>query len=111
MNIERLKFAVARGARVQIRTGAEPEWRDHPSGYLGYRHADYRVHPDDAALEYGPLSAALKHRIVWSEWTEGAAAALIFARHLGFEQVHYASDAEHLHYWDFVAEYLADQGL
>lgn len=63
MNLQRLKFAWARGARIEIHVAANT-W-SHMSGEsflnLGgtpdYR---YRIHPDDAHLEYGPLSSALR---------------------------------------------------
>lgn len=61
---QRLKFAQARGARIQIFCAYHQEWetigdrgsRGKPGEVPSWAEDnDYRVHPDDAALEYGPV--------------------------------------------------------
>jgi hypothetical protein len=67
MNIQRLKFAQARGARIQwhnpttYRVGTDIQWHAAmPNHFLPhYRHLDLRIHPEDAHLEYGPISKGL----------------------------------------------------
>ena len=44
--MSRLLFAAARGARMQ--RSAASDW-------------EYRIHPDDAHLQYGPISTALRN--------------------------------------------------
>ena len=53
----RLLFAAGRGARVQVwyRDG----WM-HTNALLISGKAEQRIHPDDAHLEYGPVSTALR---------------------------------------------------
>lgn len=55
--MSRLLHAAARGARIQA------EWEGTWSGVAGVRlnsgHT-YRIHPDDAHLQYGPISSALR---------------------------------------------------
>lgn len=61
MNIERLKFAWVRGARIQFRN-LRPRrgvWIDSPCPRWFPYHG-YRIHPDDEHLQYGPLSSALR---------------------------------------------------
>ena len=56
----RLLFAAARGARLQK---YEPKWHgwcdtDERPDVGG--EADYRIHPDDLQLQYGPVSTELR---------------------------------------------------
>jgi hypothetical protein len=68
MNIQRLKFAWARGARLQVLTfgdwclGSMEEFLEG-----GYTPDLIRIHPDDAHLEYGPLSRALRDTALYLE--------------------------------------------
>ena len=57
MNLQRLKFAYARGARIECR-GFHREWCVTRAPSWSMVH-EYRINPDDAHLEYGPLSTAL----------------------------------------------------
>ena len=62
MNIKRLKFAQARGARIEHYgfhdAHAGQQWMVCPSvAWLYYEHYhSFRVHPDDAHLEYGDVA-------------------------------------------------------
>lgn len=77
MDIQRLKFAWAHGARIQrdykvigyMGKGWKPSpkddgWRDADPylSHLGVIGAPetWRIHPDDEHLQYGPVSAALR---------------------------------------------------
>ena len=55
--MSRLLFAAARGARVQTWAGVLG-WRS-TIGPWSYEDGD-RIHPDDAHLQYGPISTALR---------------------------------------------------
>jgi hypothetical protein len=57
----RLLHAAARGARIQNQSAFD-QWYD--SDYLWFTDPDfeneYRIHPDDEHLAYGPISTALR---------------------------------------------------
>jgi hypothetical protein len=55
--MSRLLHAAARGARI------EAEWKGVWSGVAGIHFVpefNYRIHPDDEHLQYGPISTALR---------------------------------------------------
>lgn len=121
MNIQRLKFAYARGARIQCSWEdsdwylvAYPEWRN--------AHTVFRIHPDDAHLEYGPLSSELRRRAIEGDFSEvqidyfdGVAKYPLWEglwAHFVFgDEIRWArSELTRMHFL-FVAEMLADEGL
>ena len=53
----RLRFAAARGARIQVL--AHDMWYGATMFYRNDARA-LRIHPDDAHLQYGPISSALR---------------------------------------------------
>ncbi len=70
MNLQRLKFAWARGAHIQVQIKPEfdrgSKWSGDadttpPASMKEYHEGryNYRIRPKDAYLEYGPLSSAL----------------------------------------------------
>jgi hypothetical protein len=59
--MSRLLHAAARGARIQ--TNDRGGWLD--AAYIptaDYKGDDFRIHPDDEHLQYGPISTALRER-------------------------------------------------
>ena len=67
----RLKFSEARGARIQYLSPYRedmdsPRWRDI-SNPRGDPLNTYRIHPEDAHLEYGPISSALRDDVLFEE--------------------------------------------
>lgn len=69
LNVERLKFAHARGARieVQFKTRFRLKWDWTLSPAWNFEKFEYRIHPHDAHLEYGPLSTALRETLVYRD--------------------------------------------
>jgi len=63
--MSRLLFAAARGARIQRQDFKDPAWLWEKARLLlldpETTDSDYvwRIHPDDAHLQYGPISTAL----------------------------------------------------
>lgn len=55
--LQRLKFAYARGARIQF--AHRDTWRTETGSPYWEWWPDLRIHPDDAALEYGPISTGI----------------------------------------------------
>lgn len=112
MNIQRLKFAWARGARIQVFFNDDPYWWDdsHPT-FQGKNHK-YRIHPDDVHLEYGPLSKAMRERPQFHECDRVGLVAFAVALELFSEGNTYSGSAEEWGmFYLFAAELLADEGL
>ncbi len=102
MNIQRMKFAWARGARFVWPGYTEP-FSDAPVNY------DDVIWHEDKHLQYGPLSTALRadalERHMWNDYH----AALTY---VWPEAPDHAVHPEHwLMLKLFTAEYLADMGL
>ena len=116
MNIQRLKFAWARGARIQIRDDkfTEGAWLEAPGFSAG--DFEYRIHPDDEHLQYGFLSRALRDAAIHDDFefadTWDAALALASYHSPRHFLVLTQADAYLLHcFWLDFTEYLADEGL
>jgi hypothetical protein len=119
MNIDRLKFAWARGARIQARLKIDRKkdslWTT--VGLPGWNsHTDYRIHPDDAHLEYGPLSSALRLEATTGEplfYSPYREMAWLWVReymeNFGIDLREGANEIPS--FMLFAAEYLADMGL
>ena len=72
MNMERLKFAFARGARIQEAYCAYPDlpvqWHIIDSIPTVPRPLHiYRVYPPDSHLEYGPLTSAIRQEVMYAD--------------------------------------------
>ena len=119
MDIQRLKFAWARGARIQMDRCLDsvPQWQDTNSPHFGNA-CNWRIHPDDAHLEYGPISSALRESVlgqgnalaaeaVWIASTLFEDATLPHFYPLCHENGYELVGFLHL----FLAELLADEGL
>jgi hypothetical protein len=69
VNMSRLLHAAARGARIQrlwFKMRDEPHnWEKSPVVKAGRQWGDdYRIHPDDEALQYGPISTTLREMAI-----------------------------------------------
>ena len=123
-DIRRLKFAWARGARIQNNVCCHPDtWWRHVTNPAW--HGTFRIYPDDERFEYGPLSTAMleiavsETLIVGSEETTplqwaanelAEAEAYSFFDPEGFRR--HDGSPEVLRFFKlFLAEYLADEGL
>lgn len=58
--MSRLLFAAARGARIQTWGSTIRKWFEVTDMHLIDEADGDRIHPDDAHLQYGPLSTALR---------------------------------------------------
>jgi hypothetical protein len=124
MNIERLKFANARGARIQFSYGDGWEVEDDPcwsriQGEDG--EVSYRAHPDDERLQYGLVSQGLidcaLYGLDWVNHPErdvGEAGFLYIVIQQDMTEDDRPAAKDHVEwsmYMLFAAEYLADLGL
>lgn len=58
--MSRLLFAAARGAQINRRPAGANWWVVSNFVWLGNDGYEYRIHPDDEHLQYGPISSALR---------------------------------------------------
>ena len=105
--MSRLLHAAARGARI------EAEWKGIWSGVAGIHLVpkfNYRIHPADAHLAYGPVSTALLKLAEDDSWnpSEERALALAVARQF---QVYFGDEPDYPLFYLILAEALADSGL
>ena len=57
--MSRLFFAAARGARIEFQCPATKKWIEKEMWEFGSE-VNYRIHPDDAHLQYGPISTEVR---------------------------------------------------
>ena len=119
--MSRLLHAAARGSRIQTKTSilsfpvAKNRWATI-AAYIptaDYKGADFRIHPDDAHLAYGPISTALremaetcKHSSLWAGFLATSAAneyTMFFDSRFG--------EPDYPLFYLILAEALADSGL
>jgi len=119
MNIQRLKFSLARGARIQVHTpGGAREWETivYPYFSLGQRIGrEYRVHPKDEHLQYGPVSTAFRDMALYTDSADLPEITELFMDLAGSNWLLGGADYDDamLSDWTrlFFAEWLADEGL
>lgn len=119
MNHQRLRFALARGARIEEEVLFAPSnktcwirWRADNPLVVG---SLLRIHPADVHLEYGPLSTALRNLAIYGgqvDWTGLDRAAMLMLNYEFLdESEHHDTPIE----WNccalMLAEHLADMGL
>ena len=105
--MSRILFAAAREARIQVmyRKGWIPA--------VAVRTDDiykYRIHPEDAHLEYGPISTALLKLAEDDSWNPSEERSLAIAVARQF-QVYFGGEPDYPLFYLFLAEALADSGL
>jgi hypothetical protein len=117
MDLQRMKFAYARGARFEFRVLADgipiSPWKKIYIPSWNMDDLDYRIHPDDEHLQYGPISTAFRDAAISGDFITipPSLEPLIFgARWHAFGRHEPTSDDRRL--YDLVlGEYFADLGL
>ena len=110
--MSRLLFAAARGARIDV--WYQCKW----VSAIAVRTVDdlynYRIHPDDAHLQYGPISTALREFAETGKELyalSGYAAVQMFKYECTYRFV-LAADWPHAQMFALIlAEFLADEGM
>lgn len=128
-DMQRMKFAYARGARIQVpdgacRMGGDPNFGEWVSVGMPYWSAtqSFRIHPDDAHLEYGPVSSGIRARALDERGSQGCTHDSMQHKCLLFAENILGDDSPGYDYWLmpvddwrmyllFIAEAMADQGL
>jgi len=111
--MSRLLHAAARGARIEVRY--EKYW----ASTIYVRTIDdllnYRIHPEDEHLQYGPISTALREMAVdttfWKskcwKWSIASSAANEFNVYLDA----WRCEPDYPLFYLILAEFLADEGM
>ena len=89
----RQNFAAARGARIQIFV------------------AETRIHPDDAHLQYGPISTALREMAADDSWNPSLYRVLAISAATAFRVYFGGVREDYPLFYLFLAEFLADEGM
>ena len=89
----RQNFAAARGARIQIFV------------------AETRIHPDDAHLQYGPVSTALREMAADDSWNPSLYRVLAISAATAFRVYFGGVREDYPLFYLFLAEFLADEGM
>jgi hypothetical protein len=104
--MSRLLHAAARGARI------EAEWKGVWSGVAGIHFVpkfNYRIHPDDEHLQYGPISTALRNHALGLPKVETSWFSKLLLHSDG--DLHALSPNDRYVFLLLVAEALADEGM
>ena len=111
--MSRLLHAAARGARIQSRWVDGTQWQTTGQFMFVDGMRRYRIHPDDAHLQYGPISTALREMAEtctdsssWAGFLATSAAneyTMFFDSRLG--------EPDYPLFYLFLAEALADEGM
>ena len=116
--MSRLLHAAARGARIQYKSPIDRNWKASAFRLWPSLHdcktADslYRIHLDDAHLQYGPISTALREMAEdysWNPSWEHYAAHAVEDRFTLLDRQHCETD--YPLFYLFLAEFLADEGM
>lgn len=112
--MSRLLFAAARGARIEMAYRDDP-WvkSNHAPTGLNMTY-NYRIHPDDEHLQYGPISTALREYADTgkTQYTLTAMLAMAAYNHEKEYPFILASEWPHASMFALIlAEALADEGL
>jgi hypothetical protein len=112
--MSRLLFAAARGARVYTKLNDSPWIKAlaivKPGAVAGLQQ---RIHPDDAHLQYGPISTALREMAENNTWRSGFEWFLAESAANEFTEFFDSRIAEPDYplFYLILAEALADEGL
>ena len=113
MNLQRLKFAWARGARISFDGVVMSEWDGRKFTRLDID--DGEIHPDDEHLQYGPVSSAFRDMALYKDSVDLDYYTELFMDMAGSNYV--LDDAWNMTNVEvdfarlFMAELLADEGL
>ena len=111
--MSRLLHAAARGARIE--DNGEGVWSESRFVHLVGGDWEFRIHPDDQYLQYGPISTALREMAedpaLWTskcwKWSIASSAAGEFNVYLDA----WRCEPDYPLFYLFLAEFLADEGM
>ena len=111
--MSRLLHAAARGARIE--DNGEGVWSESRFVHLVGGDWEFRIHPDDANLQYGPISTALREMAedpaFWTskcwKWSIANSAANEFTVYFDSR----TGEPDYPLFYLILAEFLADEGM
>ena len=106
--MSRLLHAAARGARIE--DNGEGVWSESRFVHLVGGDWEFRIHPDDEHLQYGPISTALLKLAEDDSWNPSEERSLAIAVARQF-QVYFGDEPDYPLFYLILAEFLADSGL
>ena len=107
--MSRLLHAAARGARIKVLY--QRVWIPLTHISLTLNPYTYRIHPEDAHLEYGPISTALREMAADDSWKPGSYRVLAVAAANAFQVYLGGVREDYPLFYLFLAEFLADEGM
>lgn len=112
--MSRLLFAAARGARIELHI-PDLMWRVTNQMPVTTVRKNYRIHPKDAHLQYGPISSELRELSKIPPMLidqTGVIASVFISRHKNADELYMHADELHRSLFLLtLAEALADEGL
>ena len=109
-HMSRLLHAAARGARIEGSYKEFDIWNS-VSAVRFDNFYDYRIHPDDEHLAYGPISTALREMAIDDSWNPSTYRVLAVATANEFQSYFNGARENYPLFYLFLAEFLADDGL
>jgi hypothetical protein len=107
--MSRLLHAAARGARIE--DNALGRWTETEFLDLKGCVFNYRIHPKDKHLQYGPISTALREAAAGNAWDATGVFGLMARCYLNWNFWQWTSDSDRSLFYLILAEALADEGL
>jgi hypothetical protein len=110
--MSRLLHAAARGARIE--DNGEGVWSESRFVHLVGGDWEFRIHPDDQYLQYGPISAELREMAADDSWTSKCWKWSIANSAANEFTVYFDSrtgEPDYPLFYLFLAEFLADEGM
>ena len=110
--MSRILFAAARGARIECWLLPQKKWIPAIAVRVADGlHIDYRIHPNDAHLQYGPISTALREMAANVSWKRCSYRVLAIAAVNEFQFYLGGGREDYPLFYLFLAEFLADEGM
>jgi len=112
--MSRLLHAAARGARIQVRWYDSLQWQTSGQLVLVDTMREYRIHPNDEHLQYGPVSTALREIAEMGAEPDTLSGLMAMGAYVYECEYRFVLAAEWPHAQMFaliLAEALADSGL
>jgi len=107
--MSRLLFAAARGARIDV--WHQCKWVSAIAVRTVDDFYNYRIHPDDAHLQYGPISTALREMAADDSWKPCPYRVLAIAAANEFQVYLGGIRDDYPLFYLILAEFLADEGM
>ena len=107
--MSRILFAAARGARIEKPYPDPVVWVQ--TKFVCTAGDLQRIHPDDAHLQYGSISTALREMAADDSWKPGSYRVLAVAAANAFQVYLGGVREDYPLFYLFLAEFLADEGM